>query len=98
MTSGALTKTIVAMKERLEGDMDKDTPQSTMPAISEAQRRKEREIVTKEVRVDSFSSIAVCVCVCVCYEGGSIIIIKCVTKSRLALCQSVIKFCYLKFG
>ena len=48
---GALTKNIVAMKEHLEGDLDKDAiPTSAMPAISEAQRHKEREIVTKEVR------------------------------------------------
>ncbi len=39
------------MKEHLEGDLDKDSAQTTtLPAISEAQRRKEREIVAKEVR------------------------------------------------
>ena len=49
---GALTKTIVATKERLEGDLPqgKQLP-SHHPGISEAQRRKEREMVAKEVCV-----------------------------------------------
>ena len=51
---GALTKNIMAMKERLEGDLAKDE-QTGLPIITEAQRRKEREMVMKEV----------CVCVCV---------------------------------
>ena len=50
--TGALTKTIVATKGRLEGDL----PQGKQlpfhhPGISEAQRRKEREMVAKEVCV-----------------------------------------------
>ena len=51
--TGALTKTIVATKERLEGDLPqgKQLP-SHHPGISEAQRRKEREMVAKEVCVD----------------------------------------------
>ena len=50
--TGALTKTIVATKERLEGDLPqgKQLP-SYHPGISEAQRRKEREMVAKEVCV-----------------------------------------------
>ena len=50
--TGALTKTIVATKERLEGDLPqgKQLP-SHHPGISEAQRRKEREMVAKEVCV-----------------------------------------------
>ena len=47
---GALTKNILAMKERLEGDLKKEE-QSGLPVITEAQRRKEREMVTKEVCV-----------------------------------------------
>ena len=46
---GALTKNIMAMKERLEGDLPQNE-QPGLPIISEAQRRKEREMVTKEVR------------------------------------------------
>ena len=49
MPLGALTKNIMAMKERLEGDLSKHE-QPGLPIISEAQRRKEREIITKEVR------------------------------------------------
>ena len=49
MCLGALTKNIMAMKERLEGDLPQNE-QSGLPIISEAQRRKEREMVTKEVR------------------------------------------------
>ena len=48
MYSGALTKNIMAMKERLEGDLPQEE-QPGLPIISEAQRRKEREMVTKEV-------------------------------------------------
>ena len=50
--SGALTKKLVAMKEHLEGNLEKEgdgAKSSALPAISEAQRRKEREIVSKEV-------------------------------------------------
>jgi TRAF3-interacting protein 1 len=47
-TVGALTKNIMAMKERLEGDLPQNE-QPGLPIISEAQRRKEREMVTKEV-------------------------------------------------
>ena len=47
---GALTKNIVAMKERLEGDLAKESSESSfLPAISEAQKKKEREMVSKEV-------------------------------------------------
>ena len=48
---GALTKNIVAMKERLEGDLPKADQQSRTDhsTLTEAQRQKEREIVTKEV-------------------------------------------------
>ena len=49
MYLGALTKNIMAMKERLEGDLPQNE-QPGLPIISEAQRRKEREMVTKEVR------------------------------------------------
>ena len=49
MCLGALTKNIMAMKERLEGDLPQEE-QPGLPIISEAQRRKEREMVTKEVR------------------------------------------------
>ena len=38
----------MAMKERLEGDLPQEE-QPGLPIISEAQRRKEREMVTKEV-------------------------------------------------
>lgn len=39
------------MKQRLEGDLTRsgDQQQSDQPAISEAQRRKEREMVAREV-------------------------------------------------
>lgn len=50
--AGALTKKLVAMKEHLEGKLNKESDGgkgSALPAISEAQRRKEREIVSKEV-------------------------------------------------
>ena len=49
---GALTKNIVAMKQRLEGDLAQSVgqQQSDQPTISEAQRRKEREMVAREVR------------------------------------------------
>ena len=39
----------MAMKERLEGDLPQEE-QPGLPVVSEAQRRKEREMVTKEVR------------------------------------------------
>lgn len=50
-TPGALTKNIVAMKEHLEGDLGKESSEGgvILPAISEAQRRKEREMISKEV-------------------------------------------------
>lgn len=48
----------MAMKERLEGDVPQEE-QSGLPIITEAQRRKEREMVTKEV----------CVCVYERYAG-----------------------------
>lgn len=57
-TVGALTKNIMAMKERLEGDLPQEE-QTGLPIITEAQRRKEREMVTKEV------CVFVCVCFCV---------------------------------
>ncbi len=48
--AGALTKNIVAMKERLEGkEVLSETGGSQKTSLSEAQRQKEREIVTKEV-------------------------------------------------
>ena len=48
--AGALTKNIVAMKEHLEGDLEKESSQvHVYPAITEAQRRKERELVSAEV-------------------------------------------------
>ena len=50
--AGALTKNIVAMKERLEGDLNKEDSNEAkvyLPAISEAQRKKERELVSKEI-------------------------------------------------
>ena len=48
---GALTKNIVAMKERLEGNLPKSdqTTRIDHPTLTEAQRQKEREIVAKEV-------------------------------------------------
>ena len=46
---GALTKAIVATKQRLEGDMPA-AEASGFPAISAAQRRKERDLVAREVR------------------------------------------------
>lgn len=52
---GALTKNIVAMKERLEGKTTADQGQAVLPGISEAQRRKEREMVAKEVSGEELS-------------------------------------------
>ena len=53
LCAGALTKNMVAMKEHLEGDLEKEASQPTSstlyPTITEAQRRKEKEIVSKEV-------------------------------------------------
>ncbi len=52
--SGALTKNIEAMKERLEGGgggMEQKSTGSKQSSLSDAQRQKEREMVTKEVRV-----------------------------------------------
>lgn len=47
---GALTKNIVAMKEHLEGTLKEASEENAfLPAISEAQRKKEREIVAKEI-------------------------------------------------
>ncbi len=47
---GALTKNIVAMKERLEGkDVLSESIDNQKTSLSEAQRQKERVIVTKEV-------------------------------------------------
>lgn len=48
---GALTKNIVAMKEHLEGGLNKESSETKvyLPAISEAQRKKERELVSKEI-------------------------------------------------
>ena len=58
--TGALTKTIVATKERLEGDLPqgKQLP-SHHPGISEAQWRKESEMVAKEVCVGLESVLGV---------------------------------------
>ena len=53
---GALTQAIVATKEQLEGEQSKATPSSHVGAISETQRKKEREMVMKEV-----SACAMCV-------------------------------------
>ena len=47
--AGALTRTIVATKERLEGSLPPEEG-PTHPGISEAQRRKERELIAREVR------------------------------------------------
>lgn len=47
---GALTKKMVATKERLEGDLAKSEASPSFPTISEAQRRKEREMVSKEIQ------------------------------------------------
>lgn len=41
------------MKERLEGKTTADQEQVILPGISEAQRRKEREMVSKEVSAES---------------------------------------------
>ncbi|KAL5508994.1 hypothetical protein EMCRGX_G004268 [Ephydatia muelleri] len=46
---GALTQAIVATKERLEGGSSKAPPSTHAGNISEAQRKKERELVMKEV-------------------------------------------------
>ncbi len=47
---GALTKNIVAMKERLEGkEVLSESVDNQKTSLSEAQRQKERVIVTKEV-------------------------------------------------
>ncbi len=46
---GALTKKMVATKERLEGDLAKSEASPSFPTISEAQRRKEREMVSREI-------------------------------------------------
>ena len=40
------------MKERLEGKSGGEQGQVILPGISEAQRRKERELVAKEVSSD----------------------------------------------
>ena len=66
---GALTKTIVATKERLEGDVPRTELPSHHPGISEVQRRKEKEMVAREVCVCGVYVVCVCgvyvVCVCV---------------------------------
>jgi TRAF3-interacting protein 1 len=56
---GALTKTLMAVKEKYKGEQDDDvSSQSVM--ITEAQRKKERELVQKEVSILQASIQSLC--------------------------------------